>query len=75
MKPIEQRVEEKAEEIRAMFPIVSQMNKMLNFWIGIRACDLILDALHDCGIPDHDIIDFYELVKINLQNRQANGSN
>lgn len=75
MKTIEQRVEEKAEEIRAMFPIVSQVNKMLNYWIGIKACELILDALHDCGIPDGDEIDFYEQVKINLQKRQANGSN
>lgn len=75
MKTIEQRVEEKAEEIRAMFPIVSQVNKMLNYRIGIKACELILDALRECEIYNEDIIYLYEQVKINLKNRQANGSN
>ena len=71
MKTTEQEVEEKAEEIRAMFPIVNHANKMLNFRIGINACHLILDALHDCGIPDEDMIYFYEMVINNLENRQA----
>ena len=58
MKTIEQRVEEKAEEIRAMFPIVNHANKMLDLRLAIKACELILDALISCDSMDHELISF-----------------